>query len=61
MEYYCENCDNVYTIPQGDILIEKNITCKCGRSSKFFKLTTTFILKNKGTRKQIFEDYFVAG
>lgn len=59
MEYYCENCNNFYTIPQGDILIEKNISCKCGRSSKFFKITTTFIFKETNFIKDFSEKMFL--
>jgi hypothetical protein len=53
MEYYCEGCDSTYTIPQGDILIEKNKDCECGRKSKYFKLTTTLIFKSRDMEKTL--------
>lgn len=52
MIYICKNCQKGYTLPQGDYLIEKKMTCKCGEKANDFEIykvesVPSFSLQNK--------------
>jgi len=46
MKYYCKDCGQEYTLPAGDLLIEKNKQCKCGKSTKLLALKKTLIIES---------------
>lgn len=46
MKYYCKECGEEYTLPHGDLLIEKRENCKCGKRAKLFAIKKTMIIEN---------------
>lgn len=40
MQYYCEKCGKLYTLPEGDVMISKEHVCDCGENSIEFKLVS---------------------
>lgn len=44
LRYFCKFCQQEYTIPDGDILIEKNKSCRCGRPSDRFGIKKTILI-----------------
>jgi len=47
MKYYCKECGKSYTLPIGDLLIEKRKTCKCGTDAKLFALKKMIIVESR--------------
>jgi len=47
MRYYCKDCGREYTLPHGDLLIEKNKPCKCGSLAKLFALKKMVIIEKE--------------